>query len=89
MGMMMRALYSCTGERAEAQTAVLSALEGAAPLKSHGDQEESTGYEVVVQHKEIRGTSSVFLERNSCYMYVDADEVDYNPGPYEVRLKSS
>ena len=75
-------------ERARAHAADLSALESAVPIESHGGQEESTGYEVVIHHKEIRGVSSVFFERNSCYMYVDADEEVNTAEPYEVSPKS-
>lgn len=57
-------------------------------VESQDDLEESSaGYEVVVQHKELRGTASVFFERSSCYAYVDIDAyaVDCGPAPYEVR----
>lgn len=51
-------------------------------MEKHGDREESSQYEVVVQHKELRGAASVFFATTSCYVYMDADS---DPTPYEVR----
>lgn len=83
----MQCSLQCTGERSRAHTEALVTLESGTCLGSHGGQEESSGYEVVVQHKELKGVASVFFERNSCYIYVDADAVDCSPAPYEVRPK--
>ena len=76
----------CTVERAHAESlGILESGINSGTMERHGKQEESSQYEVVVQHKELRGAASVFFAKTSCYVYMDAEAVDSDPTPYEVR----